>query len=225
MRALVVLLKKDLLVEFRTKETLWATIGMAFLFGVVTSLGLNTAFLSPMQVKSVFPVLLVLNFLFAGILTISRSFEYEFKQGALVALISTQISPSLVFFTKFLSNLLVSFLGLAVLYLTNISLMNIQMVPSHPEILIIMSLLVVGFVALSTLLIPFTLSSQLRGIMLPLVLLPLLFPLLFGSLELVYVALDGNSIDLTSPWLSLLIGFDVIYLALGMVLFEQVVTE
>lgn len=225
MRALVTLLKKDFLIEFRTKETLWATVGMAFLFGVVTSLGLNTAFLSPQQVRSIFPVFLVLNFLFAGILTISRSFEYEFKDGALAALISTQVSASEIFLAKFLSNLLVSLVGLCISYLTMVSLMNVQMIHSHGQIIVILSLLVFGFVALSTLLIPFTVSSKLRGIILPLVLLPLMFPLLFGALELIYTALEGQSLDLTTPWVSLLVGFDVLYIALGMVLFEQVVTE
>ncbi len=225
MRALISLLRKDMLVEFRTKETLFATVGMALLLGVVTSLGVSSAFLSPTVIKSIFPVLLILNILFAGILTISKSFEYEFKDGAIFALVKNSSLANLVFISKAIINFFVSLIGLLVSYATLVSLLNVTDISRHFDGILIGILLLIGFVSLATLLIPLTVSSRLRVVVLPLVLLPLMFPLLFGSLELMYLLIDGGSIDFSSPWISLLIGFDVIYFILGTLLFEQVIAE
>lgn len=225
MSKLIALLKKDLAIEFRAKETLSITLGMALLLGTLTAIGVNSAFISIGTVKTIFPTLFVLTFLFSSTLTITRSFEYEYRDNPLQAVIMTGVSPQLIYISKFLVNSLVVLLGLFVTAATLSLLLNVDLVAFGGSFAFISILMVFGFVGISTLLIPITFASKLRGVILPLLLLPLLFPILFAGLELLAALFDGIPLDISSPWVSLLIGFDVLYVALGMSLFEQVVTE
>jgi len=104
-------------------------------------------------------------------------------------------------------------------------LLNVDLIALGLPFAFISVLMVFGFVGIATLLIPITFASKLRGVILPMLLLPLLFPILFAGLELLAALFEGIPFDMTSPWVSLLIGFDVLYVALGMNLFEHVVTE
>ncbi len=225
MRKLVALLKKDFAVELRTKETLSITLGMALLLGTMTAIGVNSAFISIATLKTIFPTLFVLTFLFSSTLTITRSFEYEYRDNPLQAVIMTGVSPQLIYLSKFLINSLVITLGLLVTSITFSLLLNVDLIALGLPFAFISVLMVFGFVGIATLLIPITFASKLRGVILPMLLLPLLFPILFAGLELLAALFEGIPFDMSSPWVSLLIGFDVLYVALGMNLFEHVVTE
>jgi heme exporter protein B len=224
-RKLVALLKKDFAVELRTKETLSITLGMALLLGTMTAIGVNSAFISIATLKTIFPTLFVLTFLFSSTLTITRSFEYEYRDNPLQAVIMTGVSPQLIYLSKFLINSLVITLGLLVTSITFSLLLNVDLIALGLPFAFISVLMVFGFVGIATLLIPITFASKLRGVILPMLLLPLLFPILFAGLELLAALFEGIPFDMSSPWVSLLIGFDVLYVALGMNLFEHVVTE
>lgn len=225
MKKLAALLRKDLAIEFRTKETLSVTFGMALLLGTLTAIGVNSAFVSMSTVKTIFPTLFILTFLFSSTLTITRSFEYEYRENPLQAVVMTGVSPQLIYLSKFIVNSLVVIVGLLVTSLTLSLLLNVDLIGLGLSFAFVSILMVFGFVGIATLLIPITFASKLRGVILPLLLLPLLFPILFAGLELLAALFDGIPLDVTSPWVSLLIGFDVLYVALGMNLFEQVITE
>lgn len=225
MKEFLALLRKDCAVELRMKETLSLIIAMSLLMGVIGAVGINGAFISGGTVRVIFPTLFWLSFLFASTLSVSRSFEYEFRDGALLGTLMTGVSPHLVFLSKFIVNVIAGVIGLATTFITLSVLLNVEVLPIIGDFALISILVIVGFVGISTLLIPISFGSKLRGMLLPLLLLPLLFPVLFAGLELSAALFDGIPLDIGSPWVSLLIGFDVIYVTLGMNMFEQVVCE
>ena len=79
--------------------------------------------------------------------------------------------------------------------------------------------------ALATILSGMTVASHMRQILLPLLMLPLIFPILFAATELTAQSMSPAGLEYGSPWFSLLIGLDVLYLAVGINLFEFVIRE
>lgn len=225
MKVLLALLRKDLLIEFRTKETIFVTLGMAILMSVIASVGVNAALLSPVAVKAILPVLLTLCFLLSSTLSITRAYEYEYQDKPMQALMMSGVAPQLVYLSKFLTNFLTISLGTFATLLGFMFFLNLSLFEILIPIIMVFGLMIFGFVSIATLLVPVTLSSRLKGVILPLLLLPLVFPILLGGIELSSDLISGIQFDLSSPWISLLIGFDVLYLALGMNLFDKVVVE
>lgn len=225
MSACLALLMKDLRSELRAKETLALQLILSLLLSAMVSFGLQGAFLNPREVGSVAPVMLWLIFFFSATLSLSRSFEYELKLGALNSVFLTGVSPSSIYVAKLLSNCLITILGQALTILCLGALLNLQIVPLLFPLLLISLAVVLGYSALSTLLALLAMRSKLRGMLLPIILFPLLFPLLFAALELTHELFLNASIDLSSPWVSLLAALDLIYVVLGLNLFGHLFQE
>lgn len=225
MKILLALLRKDFLIEFRTKETIFVTLGMAVLMSAIASLGASAALLPPAALKAVLPVLLTLSFLLSSTLSVTRTYEYEYQGKPIQALMMSGVAPQLIYFSKFLTNLLTISLGTLTTLFGFVFFLNLSLSDIFYPMIFILGLMTFGFVGIATLLVPMTLGSRLKGVILPLLLLPLVFPVLFAGIELSSSLIAGVPFELSSPWVSLLIGFDVLYLALGMTLFDKVVVE
>ena len=222
---LVALIKKDLLSELRTKETLLLHLALSLTLSVMVSFGIRTAFLPHSTILQLFPLFLWLIFLFSATVSITRVVEYEYRLGALSGVLLTGVAPELVFLSK---TIVTFFLTLAVHLLTFIFLGMLLDIPIFSLFLpfALLSLLVItGYAVLTVLLANITATSSLRGMLLPVVLLPLLFPLLFAALELSAVVMQDLSVPWGSSWSSVLFGFNIIYIALCPSLFAYVVTE
>jgi len=225
MKIFKALLHKDFAIEFRMKEVMVVGIAMALLMGTIAAAGIGSAFLSQGTITLIFPTLLWISFLFAASLAIARSFEYEFRNGALIGLLLSGASPQLIYLSKLIVNLLSCSLALIALITIMSVLLNVPVLVILPELILISLLVLVGFVAVAVLLVPMSMGSRLKSMLLPILLLPLMFPLFFAGLELSSAIFEGVALDFTSPWVSLLVGFDVVYVAVGVNLFEHVIRE
>jgi ABC-type transport system involved in cytochrome c biogenesis permease component len=79
--------------------------------------------------------------------------------------------------------------------------------------------------ALSVLLGAVASTSKLRGVLMPLLALPLLFPLFFAGVELTTELVLRGAIEPASVWISLLVVINALYLVLGVNLFEVAVRD
>lgn len=222
---LITLLRKDLRCELRSRESLILVLCLALLLAVTASVGLEQSFLTPPELERVFPTVLWLVFLFSATLAVTRSFEYEVSNGAIDGLLLTGVSPGLIFTSKLISNCVVTLLGQTVAFSALTALLNLPYFALLLPILALSAMVTVGYSSLATILTAMTVGSRLRGMLLPLILLPLLFPLLFSALELTINLLSSSSINTASFWFVLLLAFDVVYLTLSFNLFYYVVSE
>ncbi|MDZ4786702.1 MAG: heme exporter protein CcmB [bacterium] len=225
MSELLLLLKKDFSIESRTKEVLVLILTMSLLLGTITAVGINSAFLSPGNLNLMFPTFLWLVFIFSSTLSISKSFEYEFRNDAIYGLLLSGTSSTKVYLSKLIANVVLSLIGQLVTFFVLVILANFTIPSILCELIIISALVALGFSAVSTILIPMSQTSKLKSMLLPLLLLPLLFPILFAGLELSAALFDSGKIDWGSSWISILLAFDVIYVALGVNLFEHVILD
>ena len=225
MSQLLTLIGKDLHCELRSKETLGLHLTLALLFAALASFGVFSALLSPREISSIFPLLIWLIFLFCATSSISRSFEYEMSQHAIEGLLLSAVPAWVIFLSKVLVNTTIGFIGHMLAATALVLFFNLSVSEIILPFLLLSLAVILAYSSLATLLAFVSMHSRMRGMLLPLILLPLMFPLLFAAVELTAELLQSGRIDLSSGWVSLLLVFDGIYLVLGLNLFEHVVTE
>ncbi len=59
----------------------------------------------------------------------------------------------------------------------------------------------------------------------PLLLLPLVSPLVIAAVKLTGGLIEGASVESLSTWINILVSFDVIYLVIGWLLFDQIIED
>jgi len=225
MRAFLELFAANFKLEFRVKETAVLMLTLAIMLSVVVSLGLGSALFDSKTRLLLFPALIWIVFLFSATVSIGRSFEYEIPNAALDGVILSGTSPAAIYLSKATFNLLVMLLSHVCAFCCLCAFLNVDLFQVLPEFLIVSLLVLLGYSSLATLLSAISISSRLRQILLPLLLLPLIFPLFFCAIELTFQLTLNRQLDFSSIWFSLLLGIDVVYLALGINLFEYAIKE
>jgi heme exporter protein B len=83
----------------------------------------------------------------------------------------------------------------------------------------------VGYTAVGTLLAAMAVQARTRDVLLPILLFPVAIPVLIAAVKAsngFLMALEWESI---SPWLNLLIVYDVVFVAVALMVFDYVVEE
>jgi heme exporter protein B len=82
-----------------------------------------------------------------------------------------------------------------------------------------------GFAAIGTLFAAIAVRTRAREVMLPLLLLPLAVPIFIAGVKVTAHMLAGKPLADVAPWLNLMVGFDLIFLVVGWLVFEYAVEE
>jgi heme exporter protein B len=214
------LLRKDLLLELRRRESLMTM----FFFGALLLFVFNFSFeLSPARVGELAPALLWLAFLFTGTLGLTQLFEAERGNHCLDGLLMSPVDRGALFLAKTCFNIVLMVLvELTVMPLFWI-LFSLPSWRPLPALLLIAFLGTIGFCVLGTILSAATLKARARELLLPLVLFPLMIPLILATIRCMEALLRLGELGDSLPWLRLLIGFDVIFLTVGILIFDWVV--
>lgn len=213
------LVRKDLLMEWRSKDVVSGGLVFALLILVV----FNFAFdLQAENLTALAPGVLWITFIFAGMLGIGRSFAIERDRGTLEGLLLAPIDRSALYLAKTLTN--VALMGVVELaaFPVFVALFNVR--AAWLDVALVAILGTIGFAGVGTLSAAIAASTRAREIMLPLLLLPLEVPVVIASVKATGVALGAQPAD-TLPWLQLLVGFDVILVAAATLVFEYVLED
>jgi heme exporter protein B len=214
------LLKKDLLIELRRRESLLTM----FFFGTLLLFVFHFSFdLVPERVAEMAPALLWLAFLFTGTLGLAQLFEAERGNHCLEALLLSPMDRGALFLAKTAFNFILMFLVEIVVIPLFWILFNLRSWDVIPYLFFVTLLGTVGFCVLGTLLSAVTLKARARELLLPLVLFPLMIPVILGTIRCMETILRVGELGDALPWLRLLIGFDVIFLTVGVLIFDWVI--
>ena len=93
------------------------------------------------------------------------------------------------------------------------------------EFIVVSVLTVIGYSALSTVVAAITSTSRLKNLLLPLLLIPMLFPLFFASVELTTQLMEAKSLAYDGFWFSLLLVLDLVYVVIGVVTYDALICE
>ncbi|MFN0072319.1 MAG: heme exporter protein CcmB [Chloroflexota bacterium] len=216
LRTIQIIVWKDLLLELRGRQVFSTTFTFALLVLVVFNFALDVrADLAPILAPGVLWVAIV----FAGMLSIGRSFSRESDRGTIEALRVSPIDRSAIFIGKLLGNLIIMLAVELVTVPVFVMLFNLS--PRWLDLVLITMAGTVGYVTVSTLFAAIAVQSRAREVMLPLLALPLLVPIVIGSAKATAEALTPFETQ-SAPWLSLIAAYDLIFLAIGVAIFDHV---
>lgn len=211
---------KDLRSEFRTKESLNASVSFALVILVLFSFAMDP---TSDQMREMSGGLLWLVFAFAGALILNRSFARELSNDCLDALVSSPVSGAALLIGKVVANFLLLLVVEAVCLPAFGILYDLNW-GRQPWMLIAVLLLATwGMTVIGTMFSALTVNLRLRELMLPTLVYPMMIPALMAAMRLTTILIGGDSL---APgdwiWLRLLVGFDIIFTSLALALVEVV---
>ena len=221
--AAIVILKKDLRVEFRTKEVFNSAAVFSLLVIVTFSMAFEP---SSEQAREFSGGLLWIAFTFSAMLALSRTFAREVPNDCLQGLQMAPISPAAVYTGKLLGN--VAFLGLLEVILLPLFgvFYNVRLWHVAPQLLGIVLLGSWGLAAVGTTFAAIATRIRLRELMLPVLLFPIEIPLILSLVEATTAVIrGGDSIVNPRIWFWIAGGFDVIFTTLSLLLFEYILED
>lgn len=220
--AIGAIIKKDLLSEWRTREAL----GSMALFSLLVVVIFGFCFEArTVDLEFAAPGMLWVAFSFSGVLGLGHSFAVERHRGSLQALVLAPVDRSALFLGKMIGNLLlltlVEFVTIPIFSI----LLHVPVLSCLPELALITFCATIGFTAVGTLLSALATSSRMREMLLPILLYPIWIPILLAAVRATGGVLSGGGLGDVSGWIQLILGFDVIFVTAGLILFDQILEE
>ena len=225
MNRLYSLLKKEFLQEVRSKEVSAAILALSLLLSVLAAIGIQLSFLNMEQVIKIAPLLIWLIFLFSATSGLSRSFDCEIQHGAVDGLKLAAVPFPLVFVAKVLAAFVILFFSHIVSCIALFVLLDLSVEQLFGRFLLLSAVVIVAYASLAILFAAVAATSKMRGLLLPLILFPLLFPLFFAALEVTAGLLGDAAMAGSSFWFAFAGLLAVIYFLLGLNLYQYVAEE
>jgi heme exporter protein B len=214
--------RKDLLAEWRNRESFTAMFYFAFLvlFLFNFALGADQAL-----IRGASSGLLWLAFTFTSVLGLGRSVQGELENDCLEGLLLYPTQREAIYLGKLLGNFSVILVVELVILPLFAILYNMDLWSQIPKLLLIAVPGTLGFAAAGTLLSSMTAGLRAREAMLPFLLFPLTIPLILSAVKGTEVVLRGEPFELAMPWVKLIAAFDVVFLVTSLLTFEFLVEE
>jgi heme exporter protein B len=214
------LLRKDLLLELRRRDSLLTM----FFFGTLLLFVFHFSFdLPPDKVAEMAPALLWLAFLFTGTLGLAQLFQAERENHCLDALLLSPLDRGALFLAKTSFNLILMLLVEVVVMPLFWILFNLSAWNLLPQLFLVILLGTIGFCVLGTIMSALTLRARAPELLLPLVLFPLMIPVILATIRCMESVLRNGEFGEAVSWLKLLVGFDVIFMTVGVLIFDWVI--
>jgi heme exporter protein B len=221
LRKVYAIVAKDVAAELRTREML----SSMFVFSLLVILIFNFAFdLRAENQKTLAPGVLWVAIAFSGMLGLSRSFIMEKDRGSMEGLLLTPVDRSAIYLGKMLGNLL--FIGVVEVIILPMFIVLFNLSAQNLPLLVgVVILGTIGFAGVGTLFSAMAVHTRAREVLLPILLFPVVIPVMLASVKLTGAILDGVPFADVQNWFSLLVAFDLIFLALSFILFDYVMEE
>ena len=213
-------LRKDLRLDFRSRDRIGHMLVFAALVVVLLSITLQDARpRSPAWLPSLLWVVLM----FTSLLGLSRSFQAETEDGAIVSLVQVPCDRGWVFLGKTAANW-IALVGVAAWGALLFAIFLEAPWAAAPGTLVGAGLLgTLGISIVGTLLSAMATSARFREFLLPLLLFPFLLPVLVFSARIVADAIDGGSPP--GLWWGALALYDWVFLLVGYFSFDYLLDE
>ncbi len=211
---------KDLAAELRSRDLISAMLVFALLVILIFNFALELDIRTRETVTS---GVLWVTFAFAGTLGLNRSMAIEKDSSALDGLLMAPVDRSAIFFGKAAGNLIFMLIVEAIVLPVYSVLYNVNLF--RPGLLAVILLGSIGYIAVGTLLASMSIQARTRDVLLPILLFPVVLPVLVAAVRTSTGVLEGMEAEAIWPWLNLIIVYDVIFLALALMVYDYVVEE
>jgi len=211
---------KDLLAERRTREIL----GTMLVFALTIILIFVFAFDLSIEMRSkAAPGVIWVTLCFAGTISLNRTMSLEKDREGFDALLLAPVDRTAIFFGKALVNWIYLLVTAAILLPVYALFTNVNLFNGGVAGVVLLGTL--GYILTGTLLSTLSLQLRTRDMLLPVLLFPVLIPLLLAVVRASTILLQGGIEGELSTWLLLLAGYDLIFMALGIIIFDKIIEE
>ena len=225
-RQVLWLIHKDLILQFRTKDTLVLVFMFSLLVVLAFVFSMGPFFPFDLEERSKLAAsVLWISFTFAGVITLTRSFDVERSDGAVHIIRLAGVDPSNFYISKVLSNFI--FLTLLEFILTPVSLqfvesLDLVSVITLFKLLGILSIGTLGLCAVGVILSGMASTTRGKESLLSVLLLPLVIPVIMAGTKCTVSLLSTGALQGTF-WIMLLILYSFVFLTISYLLFEFVI--
>lgn len=207
--AALIIARKDLAIEFRTRSAFFSALVFALLSIVVFYFAWD-----PTAVPSadLAPGVLWVIFLFSGLLGLHRSFGVEEHDRALDGLLTAPVARESIFLGKALANL-VFVAGVQAIAIPAVFVIyNVGVGSALLPVAGIALLAAIGLVTVGTLFSAMAANTRLAELLLPMLALPFFVPIVLPAAQATHRLLAGRPLSEAVGWLQLLTAFDIVFL-------------
>jgi len=222
LRGAMLVAQKDLTIELRAREIVVSTSLFAVLVAVLTSLAF---FLDDTASERLAPGVLWIAITFSGVLAVGRTWSRERDQDAVRALMLAPIPRASIWLGKALATLVFLLIVEIILVPVVGVLYRADLVAVLPQLMGLLLLGTIGFVAPGTLFGAMSVQTRARELVLSVVLFPLVAPALLGAVVGTRELMGGAPFDDIFGWYRVLFAYDLVVCTAGLVLFGPLTTE
>ncbi len=221
-RAAVAVLRKDLLIEWRTR----ARVNALVFFAVATLLLFSFAMGADATVLRQYASgYLWLAVLLSSVLALSESFRVETENHSLEGLRLLPTDGRAIFLGKALGNTVLLYALAWMLMPLLVGVFDVKVTMGAGPLALALAMGCMAIAAPGTVYAAIASNARARDVLLPLLLFPLMVPAMVASVKATASVLQGDAMGDYGSWLTLLGAFNLIYWALGFLLFPKVIEE
>jgi len=223
LRAIWLILRKDLTVEFRSQEIATMTVFFAVSCVLAFAFALVREGRGPEDGAA---GILWIAIMFAGNLALGRTFERERQAETLRALMLVPAPRPAIYLGK-LAGIVLLLAATEALLVPLVALLFQAGLLARPLWLVaVVAAGTLGFATVGTLFAAMLVRARSRDVLLPVLLYPVTVPVIIAGVRAT-AALAQPDVDMgiVQFWLALLVAFDVVFLTLALWTFEPVMTE
>lgn len=221
-RTVLLIAARDIRTELRSREQ----VATLLFFSLLVLVMFNFAFdFTVIDFVALGPGILWVVFSFAGVLSISRSFQAEREDDRMQGVLLAPIDPSAFYLGKVAANVAFMAAVEAVVVPLSALLFNFRFGPAIGLAILVLILNTIGFAAVGSLFACMTTRTRRGELLLPLLLFPAAVPIALAAVKTTGHLLAGRPIDRVAGWLGMTVAYDLIFLSAAVLLFDQVVEE
>lgn len=225
LRTTIVLVAKELRLEWRGREFVTLLVCNTVLISVLVGAGISSAVIDSRTTAKVFPMLLWTVFLLSGTAAVSRTSESELEGRGFEGLLLAGVTGAQMYVSKVLVTTVMFFLNYSLLLVLLAAALDLAIGVYAGQLLAVGAGACLALASLVVLLVGVAGTSRLRGVLVPLLALPLLFPLFFSGVEMTSQIVLAGGLQAGSVWPSILVCTNALYIILGINLFELAIRE
>lgn len=223
LRIVWLVMRKDLLIEIRSREIIYTTLFFAVSCVLVFAFGFVR---EGRPVEDAAAGILWIAIAFSGTLALGRAFERERQSETLRALMMAPVDRPALYVGKLVGVLMLLAVVEAII-VPLVALMFQAPLFRHPVLMAgLLASGTIGFAAVGTLFAAMLVRARSRDVLLPILLYPITIPVIIGGVRGTAALLQADvDVPMAIAWLSMLAFFDVVFITLALWTFEPAMTE
>ena len=216
------LIKKELLIEFRSKQIILSMLifGLAIILIFALSSNISSEILSNYSAGMFW----LMN-LFVVVIGVHRSFAYEKEFDAFSLLVSAPVDRGMIFLSKWVSGFIFITTTQLIIIAPFFKLLLLD-IPENISFFILTSLLInLAMMSIASIVSAIVIRSNFSEVLLPLLMFPLLSPLMIAATKISNDIINSQSYELWNVWVLIIASIVVLFGLAGYALFDFIVEE